>query len=263
MITTKLNGGLGNQLFQVAVAYAMALENNDYCAFDLHNVVVNQGNTAWTYRSNFFCELKELPDSWRPKSCYKQTQFNYTTIPYQEDMQLEGYFQSEKYFAKYKKEVLELFLNDDTRAGLISRLRDRYSVELHNSVSVHIRRGDYLDKPENIPFVGLDYYWKAIVEIMEKRDISCILVFSDDIPWCKENFYGNKFRYIEGLYDYEDMCLMSLCNHNIISNSSFSWWASYFNKHDDKIIYAPKRWFGNTSANKNWDDIYRKEMMVC
>jgi len=128
-------------------------------------------------------------------------------------------------------------------------------------VSVHIRRGDYLKFPDIHPTVSLDYYIKAISDIKKRKDIKCVLVFSDDIQWCKTNFYADMIRYAEGLYDYEEMLLMSACTHNIIANSSFSWWGAYLNENPDKIVYAPKIWCG-AKANHGWEDIYLPEMII-
>ena len=261
MITTVLNGGLGNQMFQIAVAYALAMENNDECAFDLNNKVVHQGNSAITYKWNFFYHLKQLSDSWKPAKVYKQTGFNYKPIPYHKNMQLEGYFQSEKFFSKYKSNIIELFMNKNTENGIRWLLKDKYSVELRNSIGVHIRRGDYLKFPDHHPFSGHGYYYAAIDYISSCARVDCILVFSDDIEWCRKEFQGNIVRYVNGLNDAESMCLMSLCNHNVLANSSFSWWGSYFNSNEGKITCAPKKWFG-AKAESNWDDIYREEMVV-
>lgn len=261
MVTTVLNGGLGNQLFQIAAAYAVARDNDDECAFDFNNKVVNQGNSGVVYCSNYYSKLKELSSGWKPAKVYKQLVFNYKPIPYHKNLQLEGYFQSEKFFIKYKTDIIELFMNKNVESGIRFLLKDKYSVELRNSIGVHIRRGDYLKFPDHHPFPGHGYYYTAIDYICSCARVDCILVFSDDILWCKDEFQGSMVRYVEGLNDAQSMCLMSLTNHNIIANSSFSWWASYFNENKDKITCAPKKWFGS-KAESNWDDIYREEMVV-
>jgi hypothetical protein len=87
----------------------------------------------------------------------------------------------------------------------------------------------------------MDYYRNAIAEF---SDDTRFLVFSDDIQWCKENFKGDNFHFIEGEKDYVDLYLMSLCNNNIIANSSFSWWGAWLNNTPNKKVIAPKQWFG-------------------
>lgn len=114
------------------------------------------------------------------------------------------------------------------------------------TVSLHVRRGDYL-LPQHAHFVELttNYYKRAIAEF-SNLDFQ-LLVFSNDIQWCQENLHSlhSNIYYVQGNDDFTDMCLMSLCNHNIIANSSFSWWAAYLNKNPDKIVVCPNKYLQN------------------
>jgi len=124
-----------------------------------------------------------------------------------------------------------------------------------NSVSLHIRRGDYLTMQKAIDTIGvcpLDYYDKAIREITRKIKNPTFFIFSDDINWVKENLKTNSPTiFVSGgkLKDYEELILMSKCKHNIIANSSFSWWGAWLNNNPNKIVIAPKKWFKDTSKN--------------
>ena len=262
MISCRLMGGLGNQLFQIATTYALSLTHRVQCGFDLNdNTLPLQGRPANVYDRNIYMTLPKIRLQDYNFTTYKEKRWEYSPISFRDNMILSGYFQSPQYFDRYKDKILDLFLNMDVVYGILNRLKDDYIVELRNSVSLHIRRGDYLKFPKHHPLPSSDYYMKAVQEIRKERDVYCILVFSDDIEWCKKELRSPEIRFIEGLQDYEDMLLMSLCNANVISNSSFSWWASYFNQNADKMVYAPKRWFGS-AIKHGWQDIYTSDMIV-
>jgi hypothetical protein len=174
-----------------------------------------------------------------------EPRFNFDPVPYREGMVLQGFFQSEKYFANYKKEVVKLFEN-----------RSKRKYEFENSVSIHIRRGDYLNEfmCQFLPALPYEYYKAALDDLETKVKIDHILVFSDDLGWCKETIKGERVIFVEGQEDYEDLYTMAKCTHHIIANSSFSWWGAYLNQRD-KIVYAPTRWFG-PAITDDWQDVY-------
>jgi hypothetical protein len=244
MITTRLEGGLGNQMFQVAVAYAMARRNKDDSAFDF---------SESSYVENVLSQFAWLPDGWTSKLEYVEVGFDYNQITYHPDMHLYGYFQTEKYFSDYKDDVIRMFTNQT----IIDYLRSLFC--WNNSVSIHVRHGDYLrfNTWEELP--SMDYYNRALNIISQHSQIDRIFVFSDDIEWCKEKFNDSRIIFVgDGCwFDYRDLYFMSLCKHNIIANSTFSWWGSYLNTNKNKIIVAPDQW------NKNGNtDIYSKSMIV-
>jgi len=263
MISAKIQGGLGNQMFIIAATYALALNNNDECAFDMdlkrkYYGVVHQGRVASSYFNSLYRKVRQLPLRWKPEAYYKEDSLKpYTPIPYSADLMIEGYFQSAKHFDDRRKEILKLFIDK----GLLRGIKNRFKELLSNSVSLHVRRGDYLRFSHIYPLPNLAYYTKALCYLKNNVDVDNVLIFSDDIQWCKENLKGDGVVYIEGLEDWEEMYLMSLCSYNIISNSSFSWWGSYLNKHRNKIVVAPEQWMreDNTFC---WQDIHMPQMIL-
>ena len=166
----------------------------------------------------------------------------------------DGYWQNYKYFIEYKNEILEAFrfkmpINEQSKL-LAEELKNK-----SNTISLHVRRGDYLKAKNYAGLCGLEYYKKAIAHILANTQSPSFYIFSDDIEWCKENISpllgNNEYKYIDfnrGCDSPLDMMLMSLCHHNIIANSSFSWWGAFLNKHNDKIVCAPEKWT-NTKVN--------------
>ena len=233
MVSCKLQGGLGNYMFQAAAAHSLAVNNNTTAVFDLDNAA-RVHRHANVYKHNI---LRNLNVGEITLTCqYNEPHFHYSEIPYQLGVLLNGYFQSDKYLNR--SATLELFSIDDESYKFIV---DKYGSSFNNAVSIHVRRGDYLAKHDRHPVQSIDYYKQA----MQYFDSSSIFyIFSDDIEWCKENFKGSQFTFIEDNADYIDLWLMSLCDHNIIANSSFSWWGAWLNQNPNKIVIAPKNWFG-------------------
>lgn len=257
MVTTILQGGLGNMLFQIAAGVSLAIDNNKECFFDIdgHRIGL-QGFNGSKYKNNIFRNIKNGKID--IKNNYQEPFFHYKKIEYKENIQLEGYFQSEKYFINNKEKIINLFSVDENNLVFLSKILDNIRDNTNKKISsIHIRRGDYLHFPNFHPFIGIDY----INQSMKLFKDNLFLVFSDDIEWCKENIKNNFVYYIEEkLEDYQEMWLMSLCDNHIISNSSFSWWGSYLNKNENKQIIAPKIWFGN-GLNHDTKDIYTDKMI--
>lgn len=238
------NTGLGNGMFQVAAAIGLAKIHNDDVCFP-----------SWKYNSYF--NGVDVRVEGQITSNYKEKTFHYTPIPYSNNMNLIGYFQSEKYFIESSLEIKHIFtLRDEFKVDLLLKYKDI----LTDSLSIHIRRGDYLKTQHYHPCPDITYYNKAINTVKTKTEIKNILVFSDDIDWCKNNFKGSEYIFIENQPDYLDLSLMSYCDHNIITNSSFSWWGSWLNSNLNKMIIAPDNWFGSGYSHYNTNDIYTKNM---
>jgi len=119
-------------------------------------------------------------------------------------------------------------------------------------VGVHVRRTDYLKFPNIHPFPGLDYYKKSF-EVYRDNFACTFVVCSDDIKWCKENFVGDDFLFSESNDSIFDLMLLSNCDHNIIANSSFSWWGAYLNCNLSKIITSPNKWMGKNGPQDYYD----------
>jgi hypothetical protein len=244
MVISYLKGGLGNYLFQIAHGYSLSLDNNDNFGIDLNKIWVVHSH--WSeYIGNIFRNVSTVST---PSQTYNYTyeSLTYKSTPYKENIFLDGYFQSEKYFIHNKQKILDFFKIDKIT---LDYLKDKYStiVDGNDTCSIHVRRGDFL----GIDFynkLNMDYYNKAINLVGKDKHF---VIFSNDIPWCKENFIGINATFIENEKDYVDMYLMSLCKDNITSNSTFSWWGSYLNPNINEKIYTPIVWFIHSHSNED------------
>jgi len=253
VVVGNLKGQLGNQMFQIAATIAHARNNDaDYYFPDL--IKIQEYNVPLNFKKIFFrIGLKALNPPFIPDYTYNQVGYEYIPIPYQPCMKLDGYFQSEKFFDGHQEEILHLFAPSNR---ILSYLVDKYSdiIEDPCSVAIHIRTYNKED-PHHLIYIlhGRDYVEKAVEYFPED---SLFVVFSDDILWCQQNLQGIRpnMRFIEGENYHHDFYLISLCKHQIISNSSFSWWAAYLNSNPDKIVIAPKKWF-QKSYKTNDEDI--------
>lgn len=252
-VVSTLNGGLGNYMFQVAVAYAYSKRfGKELSAFSGQQ---SRGvhRHIFDYEKNVFKGINLWSTGFAATMEIVEKGFHYTELKdYPEDnVVLNGYFQSEKYFKDYEDDIRNLFMSYD-----ITLNEDIKNIlDTKHTCSIHVRRGDYLKLPNHHPTQNMNYYMKAIKQ-MPKDAI--FLIFSDDIAWCKENFpdLPEKFIFIEGNNDYEDLYIMSHCKDNIICNSTFSWWGAWLNNNPDKKVIAPSKWFGPELEDHNTDDLY-------
>lgn len=264
MIIVRIIGGLGNQMFQYA--YAKALQRR---GFDV-TIDISKFNTYKLHGGyhldkfkidlktsssiSTFLSLIKIKKNIKEKSLL----FDDNLINLKGNEFVKGYFQTEKYFLEIRDVLIDQFTLQKDHFD--STLLFSKEIKSHpNSCSVHIRRGDYIsDKNANSVhgICDLNYYNKAINLINEKYENIHFFVFSDDIEWTKKNLKINKTTYIEHIcIPHEDMFLMSLCKHNIIANSSFSWWGAWLNQNKKKTVVAPKKWFVNKEnevASKDW-----------
>lgn len=241
-ISPRILGRLGNQMFEIATAYSLAADNNSNVVVSLKNGIYNSVDGEYSpptnYDKNIFRHIKfveniENYDTWNEKT------FRYEPITYDfsKNLVLNGYFQSEKYFKHNRDIILNLFKPTDQIKDYIEK---KYGKLLKKSVSVHIRRGDRLKLTEIMPLCSLDYYKRALLQF---PDVENILIVTDDKEWAKKVFMGDKFHVIENETDYVDFYIMSMCDNNIIANSTFSWWAAWLNKNKDKMVVAPRQWY--------------------
>jgi hypothetical protein len=256
MITAKLMCGIGNVMFQIAAATSLAIDNNDLAYFNIKSHrKCGQGFSLDVYKNNI---LRNVVDaSINIKSIYNEPQFSYKKIEYLDGLEICGCFQSEKYFLNNKPQVIKMFSPPKEIIDKLNYFLFKTNTHQKTTVSLHIRRGDYLMHQNSHRFIGLEYINSAISKFK-----SCLIyVFSDDIFWCRNNIisYGdNDVFFIDesiNLSDFEQLYLMSLCSHNVISNSSFSWWGSYLNTNKDKIVIAPDKWFCDNYVD-SYNDIY-------
>jgi hypothetical protein len=236
-VTCKFIGRLGNNMFQIAAAIGYAKKYNvQYGIPDRHHEsrVAEFFPKVPKFSGRYSTVWREHQKQWDEGSAW----FNYHDIPYFPDgVQLFGFFQSRKYFEHCQDEV---------RAAFDLKYVDGYE----DYVSIHVRRGDYVQHAGSFPPINRDYIDKAMAYLEGKR----FLVFSDDITWCKENIFGD-VEFSEGRNEYQDLCLMASCGHHIIANSSFSWWAAQLGKNPDRIVITPSNkrgnWFGMESGVKS------------
>ena len=157
----------------------------------------------------------------------RESTHGYIKIPELDEVLLYGYFQSEKYFKHHRDSLLDFF---DCPRNKVK----------NNNVSMHVRRGDYLQIPEALPTQSEEYYREALSRIGEYEEL---YIFSDDISWCKETFSDLDAIYQDTNKDHEDLYLMMQQRYHILANSSFSWWGAWLAQTDGMVIY-PKLWFG-------------------
>lgn len=229
----SLAGRLGNNMFMIAHAYAKALDENKQLI-----VPAKQVGHMSDFTDNIFRKLDlyiDHPD---------QVNTNEATV-------YGGYFQSENYFEKYSEAVKSLF---SPTKEFIDRIRTEIPVIFNTEVTViNVRRGDYLHYPTYHPVVSSEYIFKALELVPSNQYI----IASDDIPWCKEHLNLSNVIYLEGWKAEEQLWIMAMCHHFVISNSSFSWWAAYLSRHPEKIVIAPETWFG-PEGPPTWEDMYCK-----
>ncbi len=252
------NGQLGNQCFQIATTLSHAWDHGAIPVFpDLKSsqrfdIPINYEKVFW--------RLDDTTPGSPVKYFYLEPHYHYSPIPYYPNMKIRGFFQSEKYFRKYKEKICTLFAPSEE---ILSYLSTKYSAILThpNTVSLHIRVYFRREDPSHIhSFNGPEYLKKAVSHFPKD---ALFVVFSNDMGWCKEHLknLAKEMVFVEGEAHYHDFYLMSLCKHNIISNSSFSWWAAYLNKNPNKVVVAPQKWL-NEGSGLDYKDVIPEEWVT-
>lgn len=257
MVTSKLMGGLGNMLFQVAAGYALSKQRNDEYLINTKYTEITHGyskpKSPIEYINTIFRKLNQYDHTIGVYNV-NESGFHYTPIEdLYKNIMLNGYYQSHKYFDEFRDDVLNLFEIDN---NLSTELYIKYPVLYKNVVSLHVRRGDYLLLSNFHHNLESSYYKNAIKQFSIGTKY---LVFSDDINWCKTIFDGDEYIFVENQSDIMDLYLMSLCKHNIIANSTFSWWGAWLNRNVDKIVIYPNKWFGPAHNNLVTTDMFPLE----
>lgn len=278
MIRVILQGGLGNQMFEYAAAYAAARRVSQPLVFD-HSFFEVYGKREWCrpYELDIFAlhervtfvgghkwEVKLLPKIafWCRRKGVEQLG-KYVFLPVKskkKDQVLFGYFPDYHLFAPYRDELLREFAFVSKPSAANEQLLKK--IELCESVAVHIRRGDYLNSSNADVFwhPTTEWYRQAMAQ-MERQVEPRYFFFSDDIEWVKREFADVKQAVFvdinHGKEAYNDLRLMSRCKHNIIANSTFSWWGAWLNSNPDKIVFAPANYYMNEAANER----YRRTML--
>ncbi len=314
MIIIQLAGGLGNQMFQYALYLQLKSLGREVKIDDVAGFVEDEQRTpalspfGITYARPSQEELRRMLDSspllWHrvrrklfgrhKKAYFEEGKLFIPNVLTWDDIYLEGYWQTEKYFQQVEEEVREAYDTDRLTAYLRRsgcwgmsgssgkrRTAQNYLEEIDNtcSVSLHVRRGDYLTPENQAIFGGIctDAYYIEGIRRMRERFPGCrFFLFTNDKAWAARQFAEDGKRgalakiladgmlkditWIDlpgaGDNDYAEFVLMSRCKHHILANSSFSWWASYLNRNPEKTVFAPQRWLNGTDDS----DFYRADM---
>ncbi|MEZ5054529.1 MAG: alpha-1,2-fucosyltransferase [Chitinophagales bacterium] len=283
MIKILLTGGLGNQMFQYALGRALSLKNNTDLVLNTSYVdsklPIKSISTPMRYELDIF-DIKATVErniirtsrlypfaktEYLLRHQYNQAKYQYvaetahhfqpTFLEVEDNSYLKGNFQSELYFKAYENIIRSDFTFKNPLVGLNKELAAQ--INTSNAVALHIRRGDYIALKQNVQKfaqIPLSFYHQAIHTISDKIENPVFYVFSDDINWVKTHlkvdfplvFVSNNHT---AKTSYIDMQLMSMCQHQIICNSTFSWWAAWLNNNPHKIVIAPKNWFADNHIN--------------
>lgn len=272
MLIIQLTGGLGNQMFQYAAGKAQALRlNTDLYLDKTHFLTTPLGKvnlrqyelSQFSFNQKFkhpnfhwikkYLKVKQVYNGFKTY-IDPHVHFNADFFKISDKTYIEGFFQSEKYFNDYSSEIRSDFKFKNPPQGLNLELFNK--IQSLNAISVHVRRGDYVNNPETLKshgICGLDYYQNAVELIVSKVEKPYFFLFSDEPEWVQQNlkldYPYEVISHNKGESSFEDMRLMSVCKHNIVANSSFSWWGAWLNNNFNKTIIAPKSWF----INPDWD----------
>jgi hypothetical protein len=257
MITIHLQGGLGNQLFQIFTTISYALQLNMSFFFFNQTNLTNRRHTYWdTFLYNLKPFIKDTSNI--PLSFINELSYNYNNIS--NDLKLTitnstamlvGYFQSYKYFHQYSHQIYRLIKLQEKQN--IIRNMFIHDIDFNNTISLHFRLGDYKILKDVYILLDEKYYCNAISYILQTNNPTKVIYFYEKQDQEDIEVMVNKLKIIfpqllfqacpDNLQDYEQLLLMSQCKYNIIANSTFSWWAAYFNQCDSKIVCYPFKWF--------------------
>ncbi len=272
-------GGLGNQMFQYAFYKAYKRHHKDtkldirglwnekgVChnnyelsrIFKLNMDIATMKERNYFFKRNiFFKRIEKKEKFYYCKDVNEAISFNKNMFNIK-DKYIYGYFQSEKYFDNIKDIIKRDFTSWDILDNDNKQILN--DIKKNNSVSIHIRRGDYLKIADTQGICTLLYYQRAIEKICSIIEKPKFYIFSNDISWCKKNLDIKNAIFIghnDGINSYKDMQLMSNCQHNIIANSTFSWWGAWLNSNKKKIVISPNQWMQSTNGTgdiipENW-----------
>ena len=272
-------GRLGNQMFQFASTVGIAKNLDLDARFPVENTVRYRPSGPFSpileRNQDIKCDLTEvfdIPSEYFIKASdlkidyfYMESKFEFNpeVLSLPDNCGINGYFQSERYFKENRDLIISLFsFKSDysiPASKYIETIREDRKAPI--IASIHVRRGDYLMYPDHHPSCPREYYDKAVENLINKFGKINFIVFSDDAEWCRKVFSDPIYTISDLKNPYTELCAMSLCDHHIIANSSFSWWGSWLNIKEDKYIIAPKKWFG-PAINKNTQDVYCSDWIL-
>lgn len=250
-------GRLGNQMFQYASLRGIARNRGyDFCVPNHNHIIKDPYGFDMKIELFYPFEMihvqqkniKLLDRGYAPVA--EERHFHFDEVLFNmcpDEISLAGFFQSEKYFKHIEKEIKEDFA---FKEEILNPCKEMVE-SVGDTISLHIRRTDYLTNP-NHTSLDLNYYTKAL-ELLDPA--IPVVIFSDDIEWCKEQkmFNSDRFMISESGDHYVDLCLMTLCKYHVIANSSFSWWGAWLS--NSRKVIAPIKWFGEGNSDKNTKDL--------
>jgi hypothetical protein len=248
------NGHLGNQMFQYAALRGISAKNG----YEWSIPPDSEFGTRYSVKSSLYScfKLDAAVDSsarfvsGKPVLSERFFHFDdalYNSCP--DEVDLNGYFQTEKYFIEIENEIRKDFcFKEKTRKNAKEVIG---GADPNNVISIHVRRGDYVSNDQFHTNLSAEYYLSILSDLAPPE---LVIVCSDDIGWCEQNM-SIKNVVFSSSTPYTDMCIMSMCRTNIIANSSFSWWSAWLNSNKNKEIYCPKQWFGPAYRNHDLKDL--------
>ena len=298
MITCRLVGGLGNQLFQIFTTISYAIKHKQMFKFE-YSDLLTIGVTRPTYWNSFLSKLKPFTfsrahdASTQTNNVIKEKGFHYSELPWADTLDntyviLVGYFQSHKYFSMFYNTICKMIDLENQKLNVISKYRNCFETnsanrneiecEFEKFIGIHFRLGDYKKLQHIHPILKKEYYEKALLYVMaetEKKNWK-IMYFCEEesnkeveetIEYLKKRCSNCEFIKVpDTIPDWEQIILMSCCTHNIIANSTFSWWGAYLNSNPNKIVCYPNEWFGPSSKNQKTvymnDDLFPSTWMI-
>lgn len=270
MLTCYLQGGLGNQLFQIFTTISYALTHKRPFAFTKQQQLDSKRSTYWhSFLSPLAKFTRDINYSHFNKLSEKA--FTYHKLPSStvENIVLYGYFQSPLYFAEHAEAIIRLLRIEERKTVVLKKI-EPYKIVLRECISLHFRQGDYKQLPQHYPLLTYEYYHKSINHIYTliqktQQPITTLLIFCEqsDLPTIspilkqlQAAFPTLKLQMAPPtLSDWEQLLVMSLCSHNVIANSSYSWWGAYFNNNPEKIVCYPANWFGPKLQHNDIKDL--------
>lgn len=272
IVSINLEGGLGNQLFKIFTTISYSLMYNKNFKFNrslsiIKNKKLDKRNTYWdtlfkSIKNHIYNKKILFNGIYKEQNTHKYKKL----VNYNKNIMLKGYFQNCKYFEKKYNKIIEILKLDESQLAI----KNKY-LKKNNVISIHFRKGDYKNLKNIYIILNINYYIKALKYILENdksncNEVLCVYESKDEkevskmIEYLEDIFINIKFiKVSHELKDWEQMLLMSVCKHNIIANSTFSWWSAYMNKNIDKIVCCPKKWFVKP---KNLDGLFLKEWKI-
>ena len=266
IIEVAMSGGIGNQLFQYSAGlsvsarlkaelvldiswYQRSKEFSNFRTMELHQFVDLEGAGISTSRLNSKLRLAQRKIQnfaiVRDITC---DPVRLGSLEAYQNIRMEGYWQSERYFTNIQHSLRKAIAKRDFVSDLSFGLADE--IESTKCIGLHVRRGDYITNSNALAYHGVcdaEYFNRGVKYVRGSQPIELIYLFSDDIDWCQKNLdFGIETRIVEdNICDTDQLKLLSLCNHQVISNSSFSWWAAWLGKTTDQVVVYPRFWFAN------------------